>query len=53
MDDAGHVVRAFSHRTFLDGLAPSPLGPWFKEVLRLNRDPAFLYAHKTVYQDLA
>lgn len=30
-----------------------PLGLWLKEVLRLNRDPAFFYAHQTGYQDLA
>lgn len=30
-----------------------PLDSWLKEVLRLNRDPKFFYALKTVYQDLA
>jgi len=30
-----------------------PFSLWLKEVLRLNRDPVFFCAHKTVYQGLA
>lgn len=30
----------------------TPFGLWLKEVFRLNRDPVFFCAHKTVYQDL-